>query len=498
MSSSLPAALDGWGPVRPYAHDDRAPRVTAAPPRPSRASVDKRVDSLAAAFEACGLRSGQTISFHHHLRNGDAVVNAVLSLAAERGIGDLTIAPSSLFPVHAPLVEHIRSGTVRSIRTGYLRGPVADAVTAGLLRTPLILQSHGGRARAIASGELRIDVAFIGAPLADAHGAATGARGRAACGPLGYPMVDADHAVQVVVLAGELSESPLVGAEIAAERVDVVVPWPEIGDPAGILSGSTRPTTDPVQLGIADLTARAIAASGVMKDSFSFQTGAGGTSLAVADAVGRLMREAGVRGGFVSGGVTGSQVRMAREGLFREVIDVQSFDLEAVASFRDDPWHRAMSAAEYASPLHPNPIAHQLGVMILGAAEVDRDFNVNVTLGADGRILGGPGGHPDTAAGSELAIVTTQTRGGGFSKIVDRVRCLTTPGQDIDLVVTERGIAVNPRRQDLAERLRHAALPMVDIASLVEGTGAPGHDRDGRVLAALEYRDGSFLDVIRT
>ena len=38
----------------------------------------KLCDSIKDAIAAAGLKSGMTISFHHHLRNGDYVLNMVL------------------------------------------------------------------------------------------------------------------------------------------------------------------------------------------------------------------------------------------------------------------------------------------------------------------------------------------------------------------------------------------------------------------------------------
>ena len=141
--------------------------------------------------------------------------------------------------------------------------------------------------------------------------------------------------------------------------------------------------------------------------------------------------------------------------------------------------------------------------MILGAAEVDLDFNVNVTLGADGRIIGGSGGHSDTAAGAKLALVTTQLTARAHPKIVDRVGCVTTPGETIDAVVTEEGVAVNPRRADLSDRLLSAGITLAPIDELRDKAergagGAPreGRARSGQIVAVAEYRDGTVIDVI--
>ena len=325
------------------------------------------------------------------------------------------------------------------------------------------MQTHGGRARAIESGELHIDAAFIAAPTADACGNVSGSEGRAACGPLGYAMVDAQYADRVIAVTDHVRPHPLCPIDITQEQVDFVVPVESIGDPAGILSGTTQPTKDSLGLRIAESAAKVIAASGLLRDGFSFQTGAGGISIATSMYVQALMREQGLVGSFGAGGVTGFLVDMLEAGLFRTLFDVQCFDLRAVESYRNDPRHQAMSASLYANPHNRGAVVNQLDAMLLGAAEVDLDFNVNVTTGSSGRILGGSGGHADTAAGSKLALVTTTPRRGGAGrKIVERVGCVTTPGETIDAVVTEAGVAVNPRARGLARAAGAAGIEVRD------------------------------------
>lgn len=500
----LPPSIAGYGAVVPYDGTCRPLRrggvpQPATPPRPEARS--KLLATIADAFDACGVRDGATLSFHHHLRNGDAVLNLVLAEAARRGLRGLTVAASSLFPVHEPLVGHLRSGVVARLYTAYMSGPVADAVSRGALAAPVVMQTHGGRARAIESGELRIDVAFIAAPAADRYGNLNGVAGPAACGPLGYAMVDAQHAAQVVAVTDHLVGYPASPIDIAQDRVDFVVRVESIGDARGILSGTTRPTTDPVGLRIATLATRVIEAAGLLGPEFSFQTGAGGVSLAVAAELRAVMRRLKVQGAFAAGGVTGYLCDMLDEGLFRAIFDVQCFDLKAVDSYRRDPRHMAMSASMYANPASRGAVVNQLDTMILGAAEVDLNFDVNVTTGSSGNILGGSGGHADTADGSRLAIVTTRLAAGGGPKIVDRVRCVTTPGATVDVVVTDAGIAVNPRRADLARQLADAGLDIRPIEALRAAAGpAPAPDaaaRQGRIVAVVEYRDGTVIDVVR-
>jgi citrate lyase subunit alpha/citrate CoA-transferase len=499
---ALPAYIEGYGAVAPFAGADaRTGAVTTAPVRiaPVAPGARKLLPDLRAAIAAAGLESGATVAFHHHLRNGDRVLNAVLAECAAMGIGDLTLAASALFPVHAPLVEHIARGVVRGIHTAYIAGPVAQAVSRGALATPAVMVTHGGRARAIQAGDLRIDVAFIGAPSADEYGNLNGVQGPSACGTLGYAMVDARYAGKVIAITDHLVPYPACPIDIAQDHVDYVVCVDSIGDPQGIVSGTTRPTADPIGLRIAHTATRVIEASGLLVDGFSFQTGAGGVSLAVADALKNVMRERGIRGSFASGGITGSLVEMLEAGLFRSLFDVQCFDLEAVDSYRRNAAHQPMSASLYANPHNRGAVVNRLDAVILGAAEVDCDFNVNVSTGADGAILGGSGGHADCAAGAKLAIVTTRLHAGAHAKVVARVNTVTTPGETIDAVVTEAGVAVNPRRADLAERLHAAGIEVAPIAALAALAAAPAAVAPpaGRIVAVVEYRDGTVIDVIR-
>jgi len=504
----LPGFVDGFGAVRPFTGLEPPPSVvTRAPTRvcPAVHGRDKLLRDIDAAFNACNIADGATLSFHHHLRNGDEVLNQVLAVAARRGLRRLRIAASSLFPVHAPLVEHMRSGVVDRLCTAYVSGPVAEALSRGELATPVVMQTHGGRARAIESGELHIDVAFVAAPAADCQGNLSGAEGPAACGPLGYAMVDVQHADRVVALTDHLCPHPLCPIDISQEKVDFIVKVDSIGDPKGILSGSTRPTTDPVGLQIASTAALAISASGMLREGFSFQTGAGGVSIAASMYVKSLMLERRVQGGFGAGGVTGYLVDMLEAGLFRTVFDVQCFDLKAVESYRNDRRHQSMSASLYANPHNRGPLVDQLDAMLLGAAEVDLDFNVNVTTGTGGLILGGSGGHAATAAGAKLAMVTPRLASSAGPKIVERVGCVTTPGETIDVVVTEAGVAVHPRRGDLRERFVAGGLEVVSIAQLLDRAQAlagpvairPAASPDARVVGVVEYRDGRVIDVGR-
>ena len=463
----------------------------------------KLLSGIREAIEKSGLRDGMTVSFHHHLRNGDKVTNLVMQTIADMGFKDIHLAASGIFPCHEPLVPLIESGVITQVSVNTFNpGPVPKAISQGKLQKPCILRSHGGRPRAIESGELHIDVAFIAAPTCDEMGNLNGTHGPSACGYLSYAYADAEYADTVVAVTDNLVPYPAGPIEVGQHLVDYVVVVDSIGDPNGIVSGTTKITTDPVNLRIADSAADLIEQAGYIKDGMTFQTGAGGTSLAVADRVGQYMKEKGVVGAFGSGGIHSYFVKMLKEGLFRALFDVQCFDLDAIKSAAENPKHMAMSASLYGNPHTKSPIVNSLDVMILGATEIDTDFNVNVVTGSDGVIMGASGGHNDCAAGSKLTIIVTNLLKGRLCVVRDHVTTITTPGETVDVLVTEYGIAVNPRRTDLLEKLKDSNLPLVDIEELreigIRLTGEPkAQEFTDRIIGVVEYRDGTVIDVVR-
>ncbi|MCO1601083.1 citrate lyase subunit alpha [Desulfosporosinus nitroreducens] len=505
LGREIPDYIKGYGHVRPFqgAFSDVGVKTRTAVRLTSVIPNDQKVlPSLEDALDKLNINDGMTISFHHHLRNGDYVLNKVMERLAARGVKDLTVAASSIFPIHAPLVEHIESGVVTGLVTNYISGPVAEAVSKGKLKKPAIMQTHGGRARAIESGELHIDVAFLAAPTADTYGNVNGVYGDAACGSLGYAVADAEYADKTIAITDHLVPYPAYPIEINQVFIDYIVKIDSIGDPKGIVSGTTRITKDPVALIIAKRATEVIKASGLVREGMSFQTGAGGTSLAVAAELKKIMQHEGVVGSFASGGITGYLVEMLEEGLFRSLFDVQCFDLKAIESYRDNPTHQFMSASMYGNPHTKGAVVNNLDIIILGATEIDTDFNVNVTTGSNGVIMGGSGGHSDTAAGSKLAIVVTNLMKARLPIIKDKVITVTTPGESIDVVVTERGIAVNPKRADLLEKLKMTKLPLMTIEELKllaeKITGVPkAVATSEKIVAVIEYRDGSVIDVVR-
>ena len=462
--------------------------------------------SLEEAIRRSGLRDGMTISFHHHFRGGDKVVNMVVDKLAAMGFKGLHLAASSLQDVHEPLIQHIKNGVITQISTSGLRGELAREISHGLMEKPVIFRSHGNRGAAIASGELHIDVAFLGAsscdPLGNACGYSRSEHAKSICGSLGYALPDARYADKVVILTDDLVPYPNTPNSISEHDVDFVVEVDSVGDSSKIASGAIRDTKNPRDILLAKQAARVIINSGYFKDGFSIQTGSGGASLAAVKYIRQSMMEQGIKASFALGGITAHMVKMHEEGLIDRLIDVQSFDKVAAESLKNDPKHKEVASYEYASAMEQGSATHYLDIVILSALEVDVNFNVNVLVGSDGIIRGAIGDHPDTAEDSALSIIVCPLLRGRIPCIVNEVTTLITPGSSVDVVVTEYGIAVNPARPEIAERLRHAGLKLVTLDELrdralsIIGTPAPLPFGD-KVVGVVMNRDGSVLDVIK-
>lgn len=506
LGRELPDEIEGYGKVRPYRGQQPEQvigRRHGPPLKVCHPKRDKLLASIDEAIERTGLADGMTVSFQHYYRDGDLLLNMVLDRIARKGLKGLTVAPTAFFPVHEPVLDHVRSGVVARME-GSCNGPVGAGVSKGLLSAPVVLRSHGGRARALYDGELRIDVAFIAASECDPYGNLNGVNGPSAFGALGSAISDALFADQVVAVTDNLVPYPATPISISQTLVDWVVPIDKIGHPEKIVSGTTSPTSDPVKLSIARLAADFIQIHPLFRDGVSFQAGVGGMSLATMGHVNTAMKEQKITAGFIVGGITRPVVEMLRDGTTRKVLDGQAFDPVAISSLRDDPRHVEVNVEFYANIHNRGNVVDMLDFGILGATEVDLEFNVNVVTHSDGMLLHGIGGHQDVASGSGTTIITVPLVRGRrrITPIVDRVTTVTTPCETVDVVVTDRGIAINPRRHDLIEHYKATELPIVTIDELYdiaqkEASMLPPLETTDRIIALVENRDGTVLDVVR-
>ncbi len=491
-------AYQGVGKYRPTGRK-------AAPPIRSCADYpedgDKRVDSIRQALVNAGLRDGMTISTHHHLRNGDYVANAVFAAAAELGVRDLRWFPSASFPTHEPQIQHMENGVIHHIE-GSMNGPLGDYCTRGKMRGMAVLRSHGGRYQAIQDGEVHVDIAVIAAPTADPFGNATGDRGPTACGLLGFALADSEYADHVIAVTDNLVPFPCIPWQIQGNNVDQVVVMDSIGDASQIVSGTTQITKSPDRLLIAELTARFCDEAGIVQDGFSFQAGAGGTALSFALFLRDMMRERNIKARFVRGGSTQYLVDMLEEGLTDYILDGQTFDLEGVRSMRENAGHRNTSPFTSYNWHGKGNFASMLDAVVLGATEVDVDFNANVVTHSDGRLLHGIGGWQNCLA-SKCTILPIPSFRDRIPVVVDEVTTLCGPGELIDVVITERGIAINPLRRDLLETLRGSSLPIRSIEEIknevedICGGAADKPELGQKVVAAIKWVDGTVIDSVR-
>jgi citrate lyase subunit alpha / citrate CoA-transferase len=476
----------------------------AAPPIRSCADYpkqgDKRMPSLRAALEACGLSDGMTISSHHHLRNGDRVALQALQTAAAMGAKDLMWFPSASFPCHSPVIDLMQSGAVHHIE-GSMNGPLGDFCSSGLMSGMGVLRSHGGRWQAIQDGEVPVDIAVIAAPSADFFGNANGSHGPTACGSLGFALADSFYAKHVIVVTDNLIPFPCLPWQIQGNNVDYVVEVDSIGDPSKIVSGTTQITKSPDRLLIAEHVAKFVNAAGIVRDGFSFQAGAGGIALAFVQFLAPMMRKKGVKARFVRGGSTGYLVDMLREGLIEHILDGQTFDLAAVESIANDPRHVPTSPFTSYNYHGKGNFAGIVDFAVLGATEVDLNFNANVNTHSDGRLLHGIGGWQNCldAGCTILAVPSLRDR---IPVIVDEVTTITGPGELIDVIVTERGIAVRPDREDLIDAVRGSGLPLKSLEQIQHEVhelcgGAPCRPQlSDEAVAVIQWVDGTTIDTV--
>jgi len=462
---------------------------------------NKVVKDLKTALLKAGIKDGMTISTHHHFRNGDLVANQLFQAAAEIGVKDLMWFPSASFPCHAPIIDHLESGVIHHIE-GSMNGPLGDYCSSGKMRGLGVLRSHGGRYQAVQDGEVHIDIAVIAAPTADPFGNSNGVTGPSACGLLGFALADSQYADKVIVVTDNLIDFPCIPWQIQGNYVDYVVVLDKIGDPAKIVSGTTQITKSPDRLLIAELAAKFVKQTGILKDGFSFQGGAGGTSLAFAIFLKEMMKEMNIKARFVRGGSTQYLVDMLESGLTDYILDGQTFDLEGVRSMRENPNHVNTSPFTSYNYHGKGNFASMVDVVVLGATEVDVNFNANVVTHSDGRLLHGIGGWQNCLF-SRCTILPIPSFRDRIPVIVDNVTTICGPGELVDVIVTERGIAINPLRTDLLNAVSKTSLPIRTIEELKNETeeicgGKPDKPEfEDELVAVVKWVDGTVIDSIR-
>ena len=490
--------FEGVANHRPRGHKANPP-VRSCADFPS--DGNKIQQTLEGALRNAGLRDGMTISTHHHLRNGDHLTNRLFDVVRKMGVKNIRWFPSASFPCHEYLLPFMQDGTIHHIE-GSMNGPLGRFASEGHMRGVGVLRSHGGRYQAIQDGEVHIDIAVIAAPAADSFGNANGLSGDSACGGLGFALADSEYADRVIVVTDNLVPFPCVPWQIQGNNVDIVVEVDSLGDPSKIVSGTTQITNSPDRQLIAEYVSLFVEKSGIMRNGYSFQAGAGGISLAVISYLRDRMRDKGVRARFVRGGSTMHLVGLLEEGLTDYILDGQMFDRESVKSMRDNPRHVNTTPFTSYNYHGKGNFASMLDFVVLGATEIDLGFNANVVTHSDGYLLHGIGGWQDCLF-SKCTILAVPSFRDRIPVIIDRVTTLCGPGEVIDVVVTERGIAINPRRKDLLSAVRKSSLPIRSLNDIQKEVfeicgGPPEQPRfvKNEIAAVVKWVDGTVLDTV--
>jgi citrate lyase subunit alpha/citrate CoA-transferase len=192
---------------------------------------------------------------------------------------------------------------------------------------------------------------------------------------------------------------------------------------------------------------------------------------------------------------------MLEEGLVEYILDGQTFDLDGVRSIRENPHHVMTSPFSSYNYHSKGNFASLVDIVILGATEVDLEFNANVVSHSDGFLLHGIGGWQNCLFGKTVILPIPLFRD-RIPVIRDEVTTLCGPGELIDVIITERGIAINPLRKDLLEKARESELPLKTLQQLKEEAeaicGKPHKPVfSDKIVAAIKWVDGTVIDVVR-
>jgi len=453
------------------------------------------------AIKKSGLKNGMTISFHHHLREGDEVVLKTLSEIKELGIKNLTLSCTSLLNAHDKIVDYIEDGTITSIHTTGLKAKLAKYVVHKGLKTPVIFRSHGGRARALQEKNINVDVAFISAAAVDSLGNATGSLGKNSFGSLGYGIWEAQNANKVIIVTDNVIKNDVLPyISIPQYRVNEVVSVDSIGNSSKIKAGSLIPKFSYNNFIIAKKTAEIIINLAGSLNNKSLQLGSGSISIQVMKFISEHLKRKNEKLKFMLGGITEFILEAFNENLVQTIFDIQSFSPECSYFIGKNPSYIEIDSSWYANP-KVNCLVNYVDFSVLSAVEIDLNWNVNSLISSDYEIIGAIGGHQDVAEGSNITIITAPLIRGRIPIIVDKVKAVTTPGKNVDILVTDFGIAVNPLRKDIINDLLSLDIEIFSLKDLYKKAedlvGIPEKPKlSDKVVGIIENRTGEIIDYI--
>ena len=467
------------------------------------------------------IQDGDTISYPHYYRTGDYGLQLIVEKLREHHKKDIKIYGNAFFDNCDPwLFEAIRDGIIGGIYGNLYRKIGQHLMQGELLPWVGVGYSHGNRVRKLQTGEVNVKVAFGPVPIADIYGNANGIYGKNdhLCGPIGLFSADAEYAEYVCLLAGTVQKTVVMPTQLSMEQVDFVVQVETPGLNSGIGSGTLdldNAHKNPFNASVADNITKVIKASRVVQDDFSFQVGSG-AGLLILENIRSILKEEKIRANFSIGGVTSLHVDMLDEGTLFQLMHGQLFEPNSrmFESMRTNPHHHQISTAYYASVVNKEAAVNLLDLAVLSTLEVDLEFNLN-TVCANGRIIGGIGGGQDVAAGADLTIIflplATGKNGKGFPKVVEKVYTKTTPGEVVDIVVTEEFAVINPKSKSkyietLQKRASEFDVTLLSIEELAQKSKEKAEsfgmlpkrtETTDEVVHVIEWRDGTLLDTIK-
>ena len=184
------------------------------------------------------------------------------------------------------------------------------------------------------------------------------------------------------------------------------------------------------------------------------------------------------------------------------ILDGQTFDLEGVRSMRENANHVNTSPFTSYNYHGKGNFATMIDAVVLGATEVDLNFNANVVTHSDGLLLHGIGGWQNCLF-SKCTILAIPSFRDRIPVIVDEVTTICGPGELIDVIITERGIAINPKRKDLLKAVKNSGLPIKTIKQIYDEVndicgGSPAKPKldKKKVVAVIKWVDGTIIDSV--
>ena len=360
------------------------------------------------------------------------------------------IGPVDIFlgPTYSDTFAPERTDGIRFTSYGGI-GRTASLAKAGRLN--VVPCSYSALSKAFASGSERADVVLL--QLAPARGG----------GPYSlslandYVALAARHARTVIAEVNPWAPWTY-GAELPADIV--IHAYVEAQNPPVQLA---RPRTGEVEVRIATYVADLI------PERATLQLGVGAIPEAVVEGL-RHHRGLGIHSGLIGDGVVDliewGVVTNAHKSIDRGItVSGVLFGTDRLNRHAADNPQLCVCPPEHT---HGRDVLSQLNnfIALNSAIEVDLTGQVNAET-VDGVYVGAVGGQPDfmraanTVDGGRAIIALPSTaKGGSISRIVPQVTTVTTPRSDVDVIVTEWGVA-ELRGCTLRERARR----MIAIAA---------------------------------